>query len=81
MTTSMGKSESAFKFTGGTRDGNDEIFTFQRGGSEFPSTLTYRRGGGGWLYIEVVGQAQGKDHKVTYPFRRVGCETGEFIRK
>lgn len=81
VTTSMGKSESAFKFTGGTRDGNDEIFTFQRGGSEFPSTLTYRRGGGGWLYIEVVGQAQGKDHKVTYPFRRVGCETGEFIRK
>jgi len=81
VTTSMGKAESAFKLASTKRDGNDEIFTFQRGGTEFPTSLTYRRGGGGWLYVEVAGQAQGKDHKVTYPFRRVGCESGEFIRK
>ena len=81
VTASMGRNESAFKLASTKRDGTDEIFTFQRGGTEFPTSLTYRRGGGGWLYVEVAGQAQGKDHKVTYPFRRVGCESGEFIRK
>ena len=81
VTASMGRNESAFKLASTRRDGTDEIFTFQRGGTEFPTSLTYRRGGGGWLYVEVAGQAQGKDHKVTYPFRRVGCESGEFIRK
>lgn len=81
VTTSMGKTEAAFKLAPTKRDGNDEIFTFQRGGTEFPTALSYRRAGGGWLYVEVAGQAQGKDHKVTYPFRRVDCESGEFIRK
>jgi hypothetical protein len=79
--TSMGKTEAAFKLASNKRDGTDEIYMFQRGGTEFPTTLTYRRGGGGWLYVEVAGQAQGKDHKVIYPFRRVDCETEEFIRK
>ena len=79
--TTMGKTEAAFKLAPTKRDGNDEIFTFQRGGTEFPTALSYRRAGGGWLYVEVAGQAQGKDHKVTYPFRRVDCESGEFIRK
>ncbi|MBK6393920.1 MAG: hypothetical protein IPF73_03895 [Betaproteobacteria bacterium] len=81
VTTSMGKTEAAFKLASTKRDGNDETFTFQRGGTEFPTALAYRRGAGGWLYVEVAGQAQGKDHKVTYPFRRVDCESGEFIRK
>jgi hypothetical protein len=81
VTTSMGKTEAAFKLASTKRDGNDETFTFQRGGTEFPTALSYRRGAGGWLYVEVAGQAQGKDHKVTYPFRRVDCESGEFIRK
>lgn len=81
VTTSMGKTEAAFKLAPTKRDGNDEIFTFQRGGTEFPTALSYRRAGGGWLYVEVAGQAQGKDHKVTYPFRRVDCESGDFIRK
>ena len=78
---SPGKPESAFKLVQGARDGNDEIYTFKRGGADFPSTLVYRRAGGGWLYIEVAGQVKGRDDKVTYPFRRVDCETGEFIRK
>lgn len=81
VTMPMGKTEAAFKLASTKRDGNDETFTFQRGGTEFPTALSYRRGGGGWLYVEVAGQAQGKDHKVTYPFRRVDCESGEFIRK
>lgn len=78
---SPGKPESAFKLVQGARDGNDEIYTFKRAGADFPSTLVYRRAGGGWLYIEVAGQVKGRDDKVTYPFRRVDCETGEFIRK
>ncbi|CAG0990360.1 hypothetical protein BURK1_02231 [Burkholderiales bacterium] len=82
VSSSMGKSEIAFKLVSSTRDGADEIFTFGTGSTTgFPTALTYRRAGGGWLYVEVAGQAQGKDHKVIYPFRRVDCETGEFIRK
>lgn len=76
-----GRSESAFKLTSSSKEGSDEIFKFTTGGTGFPTSITYRRGGDGWLYVEVAGVAQGKDHKVTYPFRRVSCETGEFIRK
>ena len=78
---SPGKPESAFKLAQGARDGSDEIYTFKRAGGDFPSTIVYRRANGGWLYIEVAGQVKGRDDKVTYPFRRVDCETGEFIRK
>ena len=78
---SPGKPESAFKLAQGARDGSDEIYTFKRAGGDFPSTIVYRRAGGGWLYVEVAGQVKGRDDKVTYPFRRVDCETGEFIRK
>jgi hypothetical protein len=76
-----GKPETAFKYSGTAKDANEETFTFTAPGTGFPTTLVYRRAGGGWLYIDVAGSAKGKDHKVTYPFRRVSCETGEFIRK
>ena len=76
-----GKAESAFKLTKAGKDRADEVFTFSVEGTGFPTSITYRRGSGGWLYVEVAGVAQGRDHKVTYPFRRVSCETGEFIRK
>jgi Domain of unknown function (DUF6265) len=76
-----GKPETAFKLAVTKKDGTDEIFTFGVPGTGFPTSLTYRRAGGGWLYVEVAGVVQGKEQKVTYPFRRVSCETGEFIRK
>lgn len=76
-----GRNEVAFKLTSTRKEGDDEIFTFTVDGDAFPTSITYRRAGGGWLYVEVAGKAQGKDHKVTYPFRRVSCETGDFIRK
>lgn len=76
-----GKNEVAFKLASTRKDGDDEIFAFTVEGDGFPTSITYRRATGGWLYVEVAGKAQGQDHKVTYPFRRVSCETGEFIRK
>lgn len=78
-----GKPEAAFKLTSTTKDKDrgDDLFNFTVAGSDFPTRITYRRGSGGWLYVEVAGKAQGKDHQVIYPFRRVDCETGEFIRK
>ena len=61
--------------------GTDELFLFTNGSNPFPQQILYRRGTGGWLYVEVAGKAQGKDQKVVYPFRRYDCETGEFIRQ
>ena len=44
-------------------------------------SIVYRRGSEGWLYASVEGKLRGEDRTVTYPMRRVGCESGEFIRK
>jgi hypothetical protein len=79
--TTAGQKEVPFKLTDTQKSGPDEIFTFTNGANAFPQLLTYRRATGGWLYVEVAGKQNGKDNKVIYPFRRVDCETGEFIRK
>ena len=75
----------AFKLSETRREGKDDLFTFRTAGSGFPTAITYRRGTLGWLYVEVAGRVNDKgaerDHKVTYPFRRVDCESGEFIKK
>lgn len=81
VNASKGRNEIAFKLTSTTKEGDDELFAFTTEGTGFPSSILYRRAGGGWLYVEVAGKAQGQDHKVIYPFRRVSCETGEFLRK
>ena len=76
-----GRAEAAFKLASTTTEGGDEIFKFATEGAGFPASITYRRASAGWLYVEVAGAVDGKDHKVIYPFRRVSCETGEFLRK
>ena len=76
-----GQKEVPFKLTDTRREGPDEIFVFTNGANPFPTSISYRRATGGWLYVEVAGKNKDKDHKVIYPFRRVSCETGEFIRK
>ena len=73
--------EVTFKLTDTRKDGPDEIFTFTNGANPFPQIISYRRATGGWLYVEVAGKQAGKDQKVIYPFRRVDCESSEFIRK
>lgn len=81
----VGKPVVAFKLAETRREGGDEIFTFRTGGTGFPTYITYRRASLGWLYVEVGGRVSDKgaerDHKVTYPFRRVDCESGEFVKK
>ncbi|HEY8245407.1 MAG: DUF6265 family protein [Vicinamibacteria bacterium] len=79
--TTVGQKEVPFKLTDTKKEGPDEIFTFTNGANPFPQIITYRRATDGWLYVEVAGKQAGKDQKVIYPFRRVSCETGEFIRK
>ena len=81
VATTAGEKEVPFKLTDTKKEGPDEIFTFSNGANAFPQFLSYRRATGGWLYVEVAGKQNGKDNKVIYPFRRVDCETGEFIRK
>ena len=79
--TTAGQKEVPFKLTETKKEGPDEIFAFTNGANPFPQVIVYRRATGGWLYVEVAGKQNGKDQKVIYPFRRVSCETGEFIRK
>lgn len=74
-----GQKEAAFKLAGRQTDGPDTIFTFANAAHDFPQTIVYRRGTGGWLYIHVEGKLGGEERKVIYPMRRIDCEGGEFI--
>jgi hypothetical protein len=79
-----GKNETAYLFTGQTVDRSsgrdDAIFTFTNPALEFPQRIVYRRASEGWLYAAVEGKVGGADRQVTYPMRRVDCESGELIR-
>lgn len=80
-----GQKETAFKLTE-TRvdkvaDRNDEIFVFTNPEHDFPKKISYRRGTEGWLYADVEGIVRGSERRVTYPMRRIDCESGEFITK
>jgi len=80
-----GRKESAFRLSEQSVDRaegrNDEIFIFVNAALEFPQKITYRRASEGWLYAVVEGKSKGVDRQVTYPMRRIGCESGEFIRR
>lgn len=62
-------------------DEQDTIFTFANTVPGFPERIVYRRGAEGWLYAMVEGTLNGEKRNVIYPMRRVGCESGELIRK
>jgi hypothetical protein len=74
--------EAAFKLTSAVKDNRDQssTFTFENPQHDFPQRISYRRGTEGWLYASVEGKLQGQDRQVTYPYRRIDCESGELIR-
>ncbi len=80
-----GQNPTSFKFEGKTvvtmGDRSDDTFVFTNPSLEFPQKLVYRRGTQGWLYASVVGKVAGKDKEVTYPMRRIDCETGVAIER
>ena len=76
-----GRKETAFKMTSRKTDGDDELFTFENPGSEFPQRIIYRRAAKGWLFAHVGGQVNGETKEVIYPFQRVDCQSGEFLHK
>ena len=76
-----GGAASAFRLAERKTDGADTVFTFARSGPEFPQSIVYRRATGGWLYVHVEGTVGGEERRVIYPFRRVDCETNDFIEK
>lgn len=76
-----GKTETLFRLSGQSRDGDDEIFTFANRVDEFPQTIIYRRGAKGWLFAHVEGKVNGAERKIIYPMRRIDCATGEVIEK
>jgi hypothetical protein len=79
----VGRAETAFRLDEQTvdkaGDRNDEIFTFVNPRPEFPQRIVYRRASEGWLYAAVEGKVGGADRQVTYPMRRIDCESGELI--
>jgi hypothetical protein len=77
-----GQKEEAFKLVSAVKDDRDKssTFTFENPQHDFPQRISYRRGTEGWLYATVEGKTQGQDRQVTYPYRRIDCEGGEFIR-
>jgi hypothetical protein len=81
LTSPSGKQETAFRFAGETKEGDDAIFTFSNPAQGFPQRMVYRRGTEGWLYAHAEGKVNGAERQVIYPMRRVDCETGEFIRR
>ena len=85
VATPSGKKETAFRLAeqtfDRTADRNDAIFVFVNTAQEFPEKITYRRASEGWLYAAVEGKIGGADRQVTYPMRRIGCESGELIPK
>ena len=80
-----GQNPTSFKFEGKTvvtmGDRSDDTFVFTNPSLEFPQKLVYRRGTLGWLYASVVGKVAGKENEVTYPMRRINCETGVVIER
>ena len=76
-----GQPEAAYKLVSITTDDKDTIFTFANPAHDFPQRILYRRATEGWLYATIEGKLKGEDRQVIYPMRRVGCESGEFLRK
>jgi hypothetical protein len=75
------RQEDAFKLASITTDEKDTVYTFSNPQRDFPQTIIYRRGSEGWLYAHVEGKINGEAKQIIYPMRRVGCESGELIRK
>lgn len=76
-----GQKETAFKFVDVKTDTSGSSFTFANPAHDFPQRIVYRRGSEGWLYATVEGKVGARDREVTYPMRRVDCESAEFIRR
>jgi len=82
VTTSSGQKETAYKLVDvATHEGGDIVYVFANPAQDFPQKISYRRGSEGWLYATVDGKVAGADRQVIYPMRRIGCESGELIRK
>jgi hypothetical protein len=82
VTAPSGQKETAFKLVDvTTAEGGDTVFAFANPAQDFPQRISYRRSSEGWLYATVDGKVAGADRQVIYPMRRIGCETGEFIKK
>jgi hypothetical protein len=81
VTLPSGSRESSFKLATVAADERNTVYTFDNVVDEFPQHVVYVRAPEGWLYASIEGKLRGEDRKVTYPMRRVGCESGELIRK
>ena len=85
VTTPPGQKEGVFRLAEQTIDRtdnrNDAVFVFVNTAQDFPQKITYRRASEGWLYAAVEGKIGGADRLVTYPMRRIACDSGELIPK
>lgn len=79
VATPSDQKEAAFKLIDVKAEPDGTSYTFANPAHDFPQRIVYRRGTEGWLYATVEGKVGGRDRQVTYPMRRIDCETGEFI--
>ena len=82
VTAPPGQKETAYKLADVTTpEGGDVVFAFTNPAQDFPQKISYRKNSEGWLYATVNGKVGGAEREVIYPMRRVGCESGELIKK
>jgi hypothetical protein len=76
-----GKPPVDFRLASATADDRGTHFAFENVADAYPQQLVYHRGDEGWLYATIDGKVNGEARNVTFPMRRVDCETGDVIRK
>jgi hypothetical protein len=75
------KPPADFRLVTASTDDRGTQFNFTNVADDYPQTLVYHRGGEGWLYATIDGKFNGEPRQVTFPMRRINCETGEPIRQ
>jgi hypothetical protein len=75
------KPPADFRLVTASTDERGTQFNFTNVADEYPQKLVYHRGGEGWLYATIDGKLNGEPRQVTFPMRRINCETGDPIRQ
>ena len=75
------KPPTDFRLTKAESGDRGTQFVFVNTADAFPQQLVYHRGSEGWLYATIEGKVNGEARTVTFPMRRIDCQTGEWIRK
>jgi len=74
-----GQPELKFRYVASPNEPQGDELVFVGAAGTFPERIVYHRGEQGWLYASAEGRVRGEDKRVTYPLRRIGCESGALV--